>query len=110
MSKITLLGSVVFPRFNEMAYRLESEGLEVEVHQYAQFGPQVWIEDDGLFGKKEITYGVLRDTESKVVPSAQFIEPPTFDRHPPTHRDVTRWLSEYLKHDGYRIQQFADDF
>ena len=110
MTKVTLVGSKLFPRFNDMAYRLEAEGLAVSVSQYAQFGPQVWVEYDGLFGKKEITYGVMLDTESGVTSSAQFIEPPAFDRHPPTHHDIVRWFSKYLKEDGYRMQEFADDF
>lgn len=105
--KVTLIGAKLLPRLNEIAYRLESEGLEVSVSPYASFGPQVFIEYDSFFGKREVPFGITKIADRKTVltSSSQFVEPPVFSQHPPTFGEVVKWLSNDLKESGYAMDR-----
>lgn len=103
---VSLIGAKVLPKFNEIAYRLEAEGLDVSVSPYASFGPQVFIEYDGLFGRKEIPYGVTKiKSADKGLALPQFVEPPIFSQHPPSFGEVVKWLSKELENSGYSMER-----
>lgn len=109
MVKVALIGAKYFPLFNEIADKLIARDLQVEIIQDAQFGSQIFIEDENkfVFLKQRKIYDVVKDQKFETSSGSQFVESLDSSYRSPSCTEITSWLSKELEKNGCIMQKAA---